>query len=784
MNIGNGMLALALASGLVALLHYFLWTRGRAGLQQRARLFTGMMAAGVATASIFQMTNILTHQFQYEYVRNFSDRELPTLLLATTFWGGQAGSFMLWSLWSVIFALVLIAGLRHSTWEPFVLTPYLLVTLCITGIMWASEPFRLLASAPEDGNGLNPLLQNYWMAIHPPILFTGFTTMAGPFAFAIAALWRRDYDGWVKMARPWALLAWACMGAGLALGGFWAYESLGWGGFWGWDPVENSSFVPWLFASALLHGLIVQGARGSLKRSNLALAVVGELMVIYSTFLTRSGILGDFSVHSFVELGLMRYLVFFIAFFGLLGFGMLVWRWRSIGRRVAYTNVLSREFGLLVSMILFVAIALIVGIGTSMPVISLLPGFANQMSVDLGWYGPNVAPFGLILLLTMAVTPLLGWQRSKYGSLLRALKWPALLTVVALFACLLLNITYPLALIFLGAAIFAAATNAVVIRRIWRTGPLKLGGYLCHIGVGLLFVGIVGTSSYKQTAPLRLVQDEPQTVFGRQFTLRGLVIPKNDPLQRTAMLIEVTDPQRGTTWQAQAPYYIYRKTGQLITHPAIQSGLWSDLYIAPSQYEWPNQAAPGVVYLGKGQTKTAFGYTLTFEQFELPNREAMMQGNGPALVHAVINVTAPDGTTSIVKPSWTVAMGQSSDTPAAVTDESADLPGGATLQIADLDPASQLVALQFGNVDLNTIDSNELTAKAFIEVSREPGIKLVWAGIIVGILGGLLALLRRWHEAQPPVDYHPEPAPVPMPQRERPALQPGISHLIQPESEM
>jgi cytochrome c-type biogenesis protein CcmF len=609
------------------------------------------------------------------------------------------------------------------------------------------------------------------MAIHPPILFSGFTTMAGPFVFAVAALWKRDYDGWVRMTRPWALLAWACMGAGLALGGFWAYESLGWGGFWGWDPVENSSFVPWLFASALLHGMVLQGSRGSFKRANLALAIAGYLAVIYSTFLTRSGILGNFSVHSFVELGLMGYLVVFIAIFAVLGFGMLLWHWRRIGRRVLYRYVLSREFGLVISVVLFVVIALIVGIGTSMPVISLLPVFQSQMSVDLGWYGPTVAPFGLLLLITMAIGPLLGWQKSKYGSLLRALKWPALLTAITLFACLLLNIVYPLALIFVAAAVFAAAANAMIIRRIWRAGPLKLGGYLCHIGVGLLFVGIVGTSLYKQTAALQLIQDTPQSVFGRQFTFRGIAVPADDPLQRAALQIEVTNPQNGHTWLAHAPYYVYQKTGQLVTHPDIQSGWWSDLYIAPSQYLPAPQREPGVLMMDPERALKIAGYTLTFQKFEIPDRSAMVTGTGAITVEAVLHVVAPDGTAATARPTLRVE----GDTPPV--SEPVVLPGGATAVLTEVNPASRLAVVKIGGVDLSTVNPDDLKARAFLEVSHEPGIKLVWAGSIIAVLGGLLALLRRWREAHPTADVAPTPRRVPARQG-RPVLQPEAS-LVQ-----
>ncbi|HEY0602834.1 MAG TPA: cytochrome c-type biogenesis CcmF C-terminal domain-containing protein, partial [Herpetosiphonaceae bacterium] len=550
----------------------------------------------------------------------------------------------------------------------------------------------MLPERPADGNGLNPLLQNYWMAIHPPILFTGFTTMAGPFAFAVAALWKRDYDGWVPMARPWTLLAWACLGTGLALGGFWAYESLGWGGFWGWDPVENSSLVPWLCASALLHGLILQGSRGSFKRGNLVLAIVSYLTVIYSTFLTRSGILGNFSVHSFVELGLMRYLVLFIVGFAALGLGLIAWRWGRIGQRMLYSAVLSREFGLVLSVALFVIIALIVGIGTSMPVISLLPIFSRQMSVDLGWYGPTIAPLGLLLLVTMAIGPLLGWQRSRYGSLTTMLKWPALLSAVIIFACLLLNVNYPLALLFIAAAVFAAATNAVVIRRIWRAGPLKLGGYLSHVGVGLLFVGIVGTSLYKQTTALQLVQDTPQRVFGRQFTFRGITVPADDPLKREALQIEVTDPETGSTWLAHTPYYTFEKSGQQVTHPDIQSGWWSDLYLAPSQYLPAKQAEPGVLQMLREQPQQIAGYTLIFQKFELPNREAMLRGEGPLIAQAVLTVIAPDGTTTTVTPAMEVTANQ------PVVSTPITLPSGINVALTGVDPATGLAVIKVGGV--------------------------------------------------------------------------------------
>ncbi|HEY0606195.1 MAG TPA: cytochrome c-type biogenesis CcmF C-terminal domain-containing protein, partial [Herpetosiphonaceae bacterium] len=381
------------------------------------------------------------------------------------------------------------------------------------------------------------------------------------------------------------------------------------------------------------------------------------------------------------------------------------------------------------------------------------------------------APFGLLLLLTMAVGPLLGWQRSKYGSVTRLLTWPALLTGVVLFAALLLNITYPVALLFIGAAVFAVTTNVAVIRRIWRAGPLKLGGYVSHVGVGLLFVGVVGTSLYKQTASLQLIQDQPQTVFGRQFTFRGVGIPQSDPLKRRAVQIEVTDPQTGSTWLAEAPHYTFAKTGALVSHPAIESGLWSDLYLAPSQYDPPAQASPGVLYMLKGRAQQVGGYTLEFKQFELPNREAMLRGEALPVVAAVIDITAPDGTTTTVKPTLAFDANQQPIS-ASVT-----LPGGATATLMRVDPRNQMVTVQVGNVDLSQVKPEAMQGRVFVEVSHEPGIKFAWAGFIIGVLGGVLAMLRRWREGRVPALSTLLPERGPMPQPQRPILQPGVAQI-------
>ncbi|HMQ34878.1 MAG TPA: hypothetical protein PKD53_29425, partial [Chloroflexaceae bacterium] len=304
-----------------------------------------------------------------------------------------------------------------------------------------------------------------------------------------------------------------------------------------------------------------------------------------------------------------------------------------------------------------------------------------------------------------------------------------------------------------------------------------LGGGAGEVGVTLFLVVAIGTVVYKQTAALQLIEGEPQAVFGRQLIFTGIVQPPGDELERTALQIEVMRPEDGSVWVAEPPYYVYDKTSQLVTHPDIQPGWWADLYVAPSQYLPAPQAAPGLVQLEPEQPRELLGYTLTFKQFDIPNREAMMRGEAPAEVFAVVDVTAPDGTTTTVRPVYRVGP------KGTMVGEPMPIPGGATLAMQGLDPASRAVQLQLGGIDLSQVDPNDLKARVFVEISVEPGIRLVWAGIIIGLFGGLLALLRRWREARP-ADVLPGVPVQRQPQRTEPVLQPGVVQASALEGEV
>src|SRR5512140_3567603 len=324
--LGHWVVVLALiAAGVSALQYYRAASAGRNELALPRRLLTASTAL-LLLASAFLLVLLLRHDFSNGYVFSYSDRSLPLYYLLSAFYAGQEGSFLFWALCSGIIALILMRRSRNAKNEAWVMAVYMAVQTMFVLLVVTKSPFRTLSDVfpeapqgvtPADGRGLNPLLQNFWMVIHPPVLFIGFALMAVPFSLAIGGLWRREYSILTSQAFPWVLASTGILGLGIMLGAYWAYGVLGWGGYWGWDPVENSSLVPWLTGVALLHTMLAQLRTSKYLRTNFVLALVSFILVVYSTFLTRSGILGDASVHSFTDPGAGVYWLL-LAFLGIL----------------------------------------------------------------------------------------------------------------------------------------------------------------------------------------------------------------------------------------------------------------------------------------------------------------------------------------------------------------------------------------------------------------------------------------------------------------------------------
>nr|MBA3898661.1 cytochrome c biogenesis protein CcsA [Bacteroidota bacterium] len=338
-QIGNFFILLSFVSALTAAVYYFLSTREPLNFSYKklARISFGAHAVSVFGIIGTMFYLLLNHRFEYHYIWQHSSMALPFKYVLSCFWEGQEGSFLLWTFWHVVLGIILIRIAK--TWEAPVMATFSLVQVFLAsmllgtyffGYKLGSNPFQLLREHPDmiglpflqnpnylsmiDGRGLNPLLQNYWMTIHPPVLFLGFAATLVPFSYAIAGLWTKKYTEWLKPAIPWTFFGVMIFGTGILMGGAWAYESLTFGGFWAWDPVENASLVPWLTLLGAAHVMVIHKNKGTSLFTTFFLTLISFILVLYSTFLTRSGVLGDTSVHSFTDMGMSGQLLVYLLF--------------------------------------------------------------------------------------------------------------------------------------------------------------------------------------------------------------------------------------------------------------------------------------------------------------------------------------------------------------------------------------------------------------------------------------------------------------------------------------
>ncbi|HEX5315850.1 MAG TPA: cytochrome c biogenesis protein CcsA, partial [Candidatus Kapabacteria bacterium] len=329
--------------------------------------------------------------------------------------------------------------------------------------IYAANPGQALKGfIPADGKGLNPQLENLWIVIHPPMLFLGFSLLAVPFAFALAGLFKRDYQGWVVTSMPWTLGAAMVLGFGVMLGGFWAYETLGWGGFWAWDPVENASLLPWLITVAAAHSMLTQKRTGGLIRTNVALTLLAYALVLYGSFLTRSGVLGDASVHSFADPGYVAFtlLVIALAVFIIVPYSIFFWRWREMSSFAQDYKILSRETGLAIASAILGASALVVFIGTSAPLL--------KKKVETGFYNNLHIPLITVLLIINGLSLLLKWRESNWSEVWRKSISAAIAAVIFTIVVVLFGVRDLRFIAVIAAAAFALCVNLEIGWKILR----------------------------------------------------------------------------------------------------------------------------------------------------------------------------------------------------------------------------------------------------------------------------------------------------------------------------
>lgn len=562
------------------------------------------VCAALAMISLFYL--LATSQFQYQYVAEYTSSDLPIIYKLTALWAGNAGSLLLWTFFLTLYTCM-IAFSRKMKGNPLV--PYIASILLANAVFFffilgfVAKPFALTASIPTEGRGLNPMLQNPGMIIHPVTLYLGYVGLSVPFAFAMAALILKNVDDfWIKMTRRWTIIAWLFLSLGNIFGAAWAYVELGWGGYWAWDPVENASFMPWLTTTAFLHSVMIQERKNMLKVWNISLIIISYALTLFGTFLVRSGVLT--SVHAFANSNLGLY---FLIFMGLAVIGslyVLMSRYNLLKRSAGeFQSFVSKESSFLVNNLLLVGAAFAVFWGTIFPLVSEAVR-GTKVTVGIPFFNTVESPILLSMMFVMAVCPMLAWQRSTIKNLKKNFLVPSILAVLGMVLMVVLGIQKAWAVIGYGVIVLLFITHFLEFyrgvkarRKMTKEAPFvalyrlmirnrrRYGGYMVHIGIAFITMGIIGSQNYD-------LQTMKTVSLGQAIDLGAYRINYDRLDQKKegsndVVYADVTVFKNGKrlgAYEAQKIFYSNQES-EPSTQVAIISSIKEDLYIVLSAWE-------------------------------------------------------------------------------------------------------------------------------------------------------------------------------------------------------
>ena len=798
-NLGHGAVLVAFCAALLGVLtygHALLGHRLSHGRWEKwGRWAFGLHSVAVFTVigSLFAL--IFYHRYEYHYAWSHASKALPVRYILSAFWEGQEGSFLLWIFWHVLLGIFFVFSTGRR-WEAGVMTVLCLAQLMLSSMLlgtlleipfWGelkigSSPFVLLRDALDaplfqrpdylqwitDGNGLNPLLQNPWMVIHPPVLFLGFASCTLPFGYAVTALARGLYREWVGPALAWTLVAVLTLGSGIVMGAAWAYESLNFGGYWAWDPVENASLLPWLFMVGAFHGMHAFTKSGYSLKSTLIMVMMGFVLVLYATFLTRSGILGESSVHSFTDLGLSGQLLAFLGLFTLLTILLLAYRWKHIPgkEKGGEESGTSREFWLFVGSMTLVVSAFQILLTTSIPVFNAIAGTNMAPPTDaVSYYNRWQLPLAVLILLMGTTAFRLRFGRSEPA---KVLSWMMVVTAIAVALTLLVGFTQQIGfwsyLLLVFAACYALVGN---IHQLYlaRQKLATQGGLWAHLGFALMMLGVLVSSSRKEVVSLNLegtplgenfspaqarenvllYQDQGKTMAGYQVTYSGDSV--SGPNRYYRLLFEKKDPQGQVVFQKTLypNAQINPKMG-LIASPATLHFWDHDLYMHVTQVPDPanfevqsrTYADPVLHYLdARGDTLMLKESLVIFEGLQKVVDPQWSQETAGAEVA----VSAPLRIRSLnqefqLKPVYVLRQGVEFRYPDQTTEP------GMRVELQKIDPQSGQIAV--------SIQSLKPAPRAYVvlKMLRFPWINAVWYGSFL-LVGGLsLSVIHRNRQYQ------------------------------------
>jgi len=772
---------LALVANVMAGVAFLLaatWKRSLDSLAVRSyHLFTFFTTLAV----IYLFYLFFSHNYAFKYVYDYNELSQPFFYILSGFWGGQEGTYLLWVFFNALFGYALM---RHGgRYKLHAMTVFSLVNLFLLVILVKLSPFALLPTPAADGLGLNPLLRDPWMVIHPPVMFLGYAIASIPFSISMAALLTNDYSDWIKRAFPWVASCALMLGAGNILGGYWAYKTLGWGGYWGWDPVENASLVPWVVSLALIHGLVIERQSGALRKTNLLLTALVFLLVVYGTFLTRSGVLADFSVHSFVDLGINIYLVGFMILFAVMTLVIFAVRAGQIKSSPLDYGFFGLEFSRYAGLLVLLIFGLVVLFWSSLPILS--SAFLSEpRAADIATYNSFALPLAALMAFLLTISPhlrhtqqTLSNARKKIltvlivatvvgfglfyfalsagltfsilfslivgGMLVYALKpdlrkglIPALTTfLVTIGIAVALGVSSYRYLLFFATAAMAAVSNGIAIGRFLPGRWKFVGGRLTHFGFGLMLLGIMASSAFDTTERLVIAKGQSAMAgsFGLAVQYQGM---ENDIEYANNELILELDDGSGAV-EIRPQLYYSERMGGIMRKPSIERSLLHDMYLAPEQVQ-PTDDSHDLV-LRKGEARQFGDIEVTFVGFEMGNHE--QTADGDLRVTAALSFRHGEEEVE-AKPA--LLYGQD-DLGQPVLE---NLPATVTIGDRSFDAMIEQNLADQGMVALSipTLMPQGQLEKLIISISKKPMINLVWAGTTLILLGTLLVFMRRREE--------------------------------------
>lgn len=574
-----------------------------------------------------------TSDFRFEYVVNYTSKELALAYKLSAFWAGNAGSLTLWLVILATYGCMVLYSkkIRGNAMMPYVMAIVVAnMIFFLTLLTFVEQPFQTLETVPTEGRGLNPQLQNPAMLIHPVMLYHGYVGMVIPFAFGIAALLLKQVDAfWIKITRRWTLIAWLFLTAGNILGGAWAYVELGWGGYWAWDPVENASFMPWLTATAFLHSAMVQERRNMLKIWNISLIILTYSLTLFGTFLVRSGVIT--SVHAFGDSNLGLYFLIFMGIMVIASLYILFTRYGLLSKGTEeLRSFISKESSFLLNNLLLVGATFAVFWGTIFPLVSeAIKG--TRVTVGAPYFNSVVGPILLAMLLLMGISPLIAWQKSSLLHLRQNFTIPVVVSAVAALLFYLLGMKNNWALLVSTVVVMVVMTHFIDFAKgikarmkvtkeplhvatvqLVRKNRRRYGGYLVHIGIAMMAVGIIGSQVFQQEKLITLSQGETMSIGPYQITYESIgekKVTKNDVvyanlvIEESGKLIDNVQPEK----------VFYTTFEQPSSEVALLSSFEDDLYIVLSSWETDGKATflvkliPLVIWIWIGSVIVGLG---------------------------------------------------------------------------------------------------------------------------------------------------------------------------------